>query len=184
MENGNKQLEKLSALMIQFFEKETELPEDLLRMSDRFLFHKGSFPELRRHLEIYDTLLYLKDVMERNYLKDINDLVGYYEKKQRGIDGMFDSYKQAMAEEQLAITFQSSFETYLKINDMNKLLKSEGLYYPVFGNHNQVGYENISYRNSIEEEKSYLARIKGNQLTRQTNVSFISSKKNDKLISN
>lgn len=184
MENENKQLEKLSTLMIQFFEKNPDISKDILRLSFRFLFYNESFPKSHKTPEVYNTLLYLKDVMKRNYLKDINGLIQYYEQKQRGIDEMFDSYMQIKAEEQLAITFRSSFETYSKINDMENHKKSESLYYPISESHCLVGYENISYRNSIEEEILYLAKIKGNQLASQKNVSRVSSEKNNQLTSN
>jgi hypothetical protein len=184
MEIENKQLVKLSTLMRQFFENDPQLPDDILRYSAKFLFHNRLFPHSSKYPEVYDTLLYLKDIMKRNYLKDINDLIEHFEKKQRGIDEMFDKYKQARAEEQLAMKFQASYETYLKIEVIDKVKKSESLYYPVSEEHYLVDFENISYRNSIEEEKSYLARIKGNQLTKQTNVSFISSERNNQLVSN
>jgi hypothetical protein len=179
------QLKKLSALMIQFFEKEFEMSEEILFMSGRFIFHNDHYPELQKHPELYDTLLYLKDVKERNYLKDVDDLIKYYDNKQLGIDELFDRFEQAQAEEQLAIRFQNACETHLKIKGIEQVEKNECLYYPISSEaHYLVGYENISYRNSIEEEKSYLARIEGNLLIKQTNVSFISSEKNNQLVSN
>ena len=185
MKTDNIQSKKLSILLIQFFEKEFEITEAILRMSDRFIFHNEHFTELLTYPELYDTLLYLKDIKERNYLKDVDDLIQYYVKKQRGIDELFDRFEKAQAEEQFAIRFQTACETHLKIKGIEQVEKSEGLYYPVSSEgHYLVGYENISYRNSIAEEKSYLARIKGNQLIKQTNVSFIISEKNNPLISN
>lgn len=184
VENKSKQLKKLFILMIQFFEKNAGIRENILRSSNRFLFHNRSSSELHKYAQLYNTLLYLKDIMKRSYLKDIDSLIKYFEQKQRGIEDMFDSYVQAEAEEQLATTFRSSFETFLKINEMENHKKSEYLYYPISETHYLVGYENISYKNSIEEEILYLAKIKGNQLASQKNVSRISLEKNNRLIAN
>jgi len=184
MLNENKQLKKLYILLNQFFDKDQEIPEDILLLSYRFLFKNGNFPETRKKSELYNTLLYLKDVMERNYLKDIENLIQYYKQKQRGIDDMFDSYVQSKAEELLADTFRSSLESHLRIFDMENHVKSESLYYPISETPYLIGYENISYRNSVEEEILYLAKIKGNQLISQKNVSRVLSEKNKQLISN
>lgn len=177
-------IEILAGLLAQFFEKKFDIPAELLHKADRFLFHNEHFHELQKHSDLYDTLVYLKDVKDQNFLKDINELTLYYEKKQHGIDELFDKYEQARAEEQLAIKFQNSYETFLKIQNMETHTKSESLYYPMSETNYLIGYENISYRNSIEEEILYLAKVKGNQLAKQPNVSRIVSEKNNQLTSN
>src|SRR5206468_258306 len=128
-------------------------------------------PELHEDTELYDTLIYLKDVKERNFLKDVNDLIQYYQKKEEGLNEMFDRYELANDEEQLAIKFQSTYATFVKIKDIENHKKSDSLYYPISKEHNLVDYDNISYRDSIQEEIIYLAKIKGNQLADQKNIS-------------
>jgi len=185
MATNNAQLKKLSRLLTHFLDKKIELSEEILHKSERFIFYNDSYPELKNSSELYDTLVYLKDVKNRNFLKDIHDLMQYYEKKLQGINELFDKYEQAQAEEQLAIRFQSACEMHLKITGIQNLQKSELLYYPISPEaHYLVGYENISYKNSIEEEKKYLSQIEGNHLAKQKNVTLITSEKNNQLTSN
>lgn len=184
MKNTNIDVRILSALLAQFSDKKMELTDDVLVKIERYLFHNEQFQELAHYPELQETLFYLKDVMVRNFIKDINGLIQYYEKMQRGIDVMFDRYEQARCEEKLAARFQATYETFVKINVIDQHQKSESLYYPISHAHYLVGYENISYRNSIEEEILHLSMIKGNQLVKQKNASRIFSEKNKEITSN
>ena len=75
MATNNAQLKKLSRLLTHFLDKKIELSEEILHKSERFIFYNDSYPELKNSSELYDTLVYLKDVKNRNFLKDIHDLM-------------------------------------------------------------------------------------------------------------
>lgn len=185
MVKRNTEPEKLSGLLNHFFDHEFEFTEEILDSAVAFIFDNVQDSKLKSYRELYDVLFYLRDIRQRNFLKDVNGLTQYYEKKQQGIDELFDRFEEARAEKTLATMFQAACETHLNIQSNQKAVKSECLYYPVSAEgHYLVGYENISYRDTLEEEISYLAKIEGNLLIKQCNVSIISSEKNKQLISN
>lgn len=183
-------LKELSKLLSRFFDKSFDIPERILSRSAEFLFPEflfpdGEFTELHKYADLLDTLKYLKDVKERNHLKELNDLVRYYEKKQRGINELFDRFEEATAEERFALNFEGACKTYLKVNRIAHSRKSDGFYYPMTPEGNYlVGFENISYGDSPELEKRYLAQVKGNMLIKQQNLSCATSEKIAPLVSN
>jgi hypothetical protein len=178
-------LKELSKLLSRFFDKGFDIPEGVLSMSGAFLFHGAKFTESHKYADLVDTLKYLKDVKERNRLKELNDLVQYYEKKQRGINELFDRFEETAAEERFALNFEGACKTYLKVNRIVHPSKSDGLYYPMTPESNyMVGFENISYSDSLELEMRHLAQVKGNMLIKQQNVSCVASEKIDPLVSN
>lgn len=177
-------LEELEKLLTHFFDNDFTISVDLLRMSAGFIFYGEKHSKLKKKSSLFDTLRYLKDVKERNHLKELRDLVLYYEKKQRSIDEMFDRFENAMDEERFAINFQNACKTYLKIDCVAHQSK-EYLYYPITSQTEcVVGFENISYRDSLEEEIQHLSKVKGNQLVDQQNVYSAPLEKLNQVVSN
>jgi len=185
MMKKNSDLKELSRLITHFFEHPMDIPKDVLYQADDFIFGEGGCPEVQSHPELSATLRYLKQIKERNFHKDLNELVGYYEKGKRYVDELFDKYEQSLAEEKLSLVFRTSCETFLVGPREQKEEKAASLYYPVASETgNMVSYENVTYRDSLEEEKQYLAKIKGNLLIKESNGAHIYSERNDQLILN
>jgi hypothetical protein len=187
MTNTKLNLKELSSLLSRFFDNNFDIPDEILLMSGKFIFENAQFTESDKYSDLLDTLEYLKDVKERNHIKDLNGLLQYYEKKQRRIDELFDRFEAAEAEERLAIKFQAACKTFLIVKASHKAPanKEECLYYPTNSDNSYImGFENISYSDSIELEKMYLAQIKGNVLIKQQNISGVPSEKNNQTVSN
>jgi len=185
MEKTNLNLKEFSTLLSQFFDNDLNIPEQILQMSGEFVFGSAPFTEGDEYPDLLDTLVYLKDVKERNQIKGLNDLVQYYEAKQRRIDNLFDRFEEA--EETYAMKFEAACETFLitKANTPAPDNKVESLYFPTDSENNYiVGFEGISYHASPELERKYLAQIKGNQLPKQQKVSSASSEKIRQVTSN
>lgn len=184
MTKSKKNLQELFNLLSRFFDKDFEIPKNIVEMSWDFIFDDVKYSDLKKLPELLDTLEYLKDVKKSNHFKELNDLVQYYEKRQRKFDDLFTKFEETKEEERFAIDFQLACKTYLKINHISELNK-ESLDYQINndGNH-VVEFENISYRDSLEEEKQYLAQVKGNQLINQQNITFVSFETVNQVLSN
>lgn len=178
-------LKDLLNLLSRFFDKVPDIPDRILTMAGKFIFDDAKFTELGEYPELLDTLEYLKDVKQRNNIKELNDLIQYYVKKQNRIDDLFDRFEESDSEENFALNFQGACKTYLKVNCIVYSNKSDGLYYPIIPESNYVaGFENISYADSFELEKRHLAQVKGNMLIKQQSASCISYEKTNPLVSN
>ena len=178
-------LKELSKLLSRFFDAAIDIPEKILFMSGEFIFHEAKFTELHKYPDLFETLQYLKNVKERNHFADLNDLVQYYEKKQRMIDVLFDRFEEAEAEERFALNFEGVCKTFLEGERSVETKSSFRLYYPMTTEcNNVVEFGNISYGDSEELEKQHLAQIKGNMLIKQQNVSSVTSKKIDPHVAN
>lgn len=171
-------------LLSRFSDKSFDIAEDLVDTAAAYVFNNVYHPELDHHPELMRTLAYLKNVRERNQLKELNDLIQYYEAKRKRVTVLFKKLVEINQEEVFAVTFQQACSQHFRSVRADQISK-EQLYYPMTReNHYAVAFDNISYVDSIEEEIIYLRQVKGNLLMKQQNVACVSSEKNKQLISN
>jgi hypothetical protein len=91
MEHNNSHIEtKLSELLGRFVKKESLTPQ-LVTISYEFLFGNISCLFTVRDTELYDAIIYLKEIMNFNHLHDINDILCYYERKKKSITMFIDN---------------------------------------------------------------------------------------------
>jgi hypothetical protein len=177
-------LKDLSKLLSPFFDEDFNLSQHMLYMSGEFIFNGTTAFQLNKFPKLVETLEYLRDVTLRNHFKELDDLVKYYESKQQRIEQLFDRFEGATEEEKFALRFENACKTYLKVERV--LSESKAcLYYPIHSESNYVvGFENISYGDSYEVEKQYLAQVKGNQLINQQTVCSVSGEQIDPHVAN
>jgi hypothetical protein len=165
-------------LLLRFLDKDTDLPDNIIIVSGEFLFKSSRHPDLDQYPVLLRTLEYLKKIRERNQLKDLNDLVAYYDKKRERVTDLFNKLEETGPEERIALSFQKACTTYMRIVRIEQISKAESFYYPMTSGCNvAVSFENISYRDTLEEEIEHLSRVKGNHLLHQKNISCVSEEK-------
>lgn len=169
----------------RFFDKGFEISDESLSMAEKFLFDGVKHADLEKRPDLLCTLNYLKNIRERNKLgNDLNDLIQYYDKKRNRVSELFTKLEETDPEECLAVKFQQACKTYMKVIEVDDISK-EWLYYPLHpGDSVAVDFNDITYRDSIEEEIQHLARIKGNLLNQQKSVYCASSERINELNSN
>ncbi len=76
---------KLQALLSRFVDPKM-LTTELIEMSHRYLFGRGSYLPFFKNTELFETIAYLKDIMNVNCLHDLGDILSYYEEKKRSLN--------------------------------------------------------------------------------------------------
>ncbi len=80
---------KFKELLARFMEEKL-LSDQSVDMAYNHFFRKGPLPFFTL-TELYDTVVYLKDVMDTNHLTTLDDVLDYYERKKRAVRGYIDS---------------------------------------------------------------------------------------------
>lgn len=185
MSNKKINLLEFFRFLSRFFDKGFEISDNSLDMAEKFLFGGVSHADLEKNPDLLCTLNYLKNIRERNKLgNDLNDLVQYYDKKRDRVSELFKKLEETDPEECLAVKFRQACKTYMKVIQVADISK-EWIYYPLnSGDSVAVDFNDITYRDSIEEEIQHLSRIKGNLLNQQKTVYCASSERINELNSN
>lgn len=161
------------------------LQDNIVALAEKVLFCGVALQQGQVAEEIMNTLLYLKDIVERNNCRSVQDLKHYYAKKHQKIDELAEMLEKSSAEERFAICVQEAFTMHLQPIKPEHVFKSTGIFYPgPAGQHWAVEFDNISYRDSVEEEKVYLARIDGNVLRWQQTKAAITDIRSKKILNN
>lgn len=176
---------ELKELLTKLFQKEYILQDNIVALADEVLFHDVALQQGQVAEEIMNILLYLRDIVERNNCKSVQELKHYYAKKHQKIDELAEMLQKTTAEERFAICVQEAFTMHLQPLTPEHVFKSTGIFYPgPAGQHCAVEFDNISYRDSVEEEKVYLARIDGNVLRWQQSKANITDIRSKKILNN
>lgn len=201
MPNNNINSTDFKNFLSRFFEKDFNISDEVLIKSERFLFNGNVNPGIINHQELEETLADLKDIIERNNLKNLNDLVLYYDKKRKKISDLFEKLEETDPEEFLAINFQQAVTMYTKAikgEQMGvQLLKNTNtacLYYlhctesryPVSLciPYRQTPYTNIFFSYSHDDEVKFLTQVKGNLLANGKRECGTSEERINELVSN
>jgi hypothetical protein len=76
---------KLKNLLSRFVNSNILKPE-VLRISYNYLFGQDYTLPLFMNDELYDTIIYLKDLIEINELNDLDDVINHYSKKKKKLE--------------------------------------------------------------------------------------------------
>ena len=185
MANSKVNPKVLSNLLSRFIDHKLEMPDEVLIKFGDFIFQNSSHADIEKFPDLRETLEYLKRITERNKFKDLDELVRYYTSKRERVNELFTKLEESDPEECLAINFRRACTTYMRAVSLDQIRKGESFYYPMTRENNfEIEFENISYRNTLEEEIEYLAKIEGNVLLKQKNIKCIASDKINQIISN
>lgn len=201
MQNNNINSTDFKKFLSEFFDKDFNISEEVLLISEKYLFDSNVDPRIGNYPDLEDTLTDLKDIIERNNLKNLNGLVLYYENKWEKIDELFKKLEETDPEEFLAIDFQQAITMYTKAikgEQMGvQLLKSTHtpcLYYlhctensyPVdlCIPYRQNPYTNIFISYSHDDEVKFLTQVKGNLLVNPKRGCDVSEERTNELVSN
>src|ERR1700722_9439108 len=75
---------RLRQLLSRFVDLEILTP-DLIVKSRRYLFDQHSYIPFFTNTELYDTVVYLKEVMTINCLHNVDEIICYYEEKKKSV---------------------------------------------------------------------------------------------------
>jgi hypothetical protein len=193
MSNSNINSTDLKNILSRFFDKEFGISERMLFISRKFLFDGIKLADIANHQELQNTLVYLKNVMERNNLKALDDLRQYYDRKRTKMNDLFEKLEKVDPEECFAVDFHQACTMYMKPIKEEHKFKSDCLYY-LQGSDNcctvkiQIVEQrtcqiNVPYSPSYEEE-IFLSQVKGNHLVHQEKKCCASKKSMNAVVSN
>ena len=197
MPNNNINSTDFKNFLSRFFEKDYNISDEVLIKSEKFLFNGNVDPDITNHQDLEETLTDLKDIMERNSLKNLKDLVLYYDNKRKKINDLFEKLEETDSEELLAIDFQQAITMYTKPIKGEQMLKStytSCLYYLHCSENSypaglcipyrQNPYTNIFISYSQDDEIKFLTQIKGNLLVTQKRECGVVEERTNELVSN
>ncbi len=185
----------LKSILSRFFDKEFDISESMLSLSETFLFYGKELNDISNYPELRDTLVYLKNLMERNKLITLDDLQNYYDKKRTKTRALFEKLEKIDPEECFALDFQDACTMYMKPVEKDHEFKNELYYLQSSGDCCTVEIQiekrtfqiNAPYSPSYveeEKEKIFLSQVKGNHLVRQEKKCCVLKKSKDAVVSN
>jgi len=194
MSNNNTNPTDLKNLLSRFFEKDFEITERILIISEKFLFNGVNDPEIRNNEVLQSTLVYIKNVMDRNELRNLADLTKYYEKKRNNLHTLFDRLEETDPEECFALDFQRACTMYMKTITVEQIDKTGCLYYLQssekfhgvefhFANH-YAPLLSVPMPASWEDVKKFMSEVKGTLLVAQEKKCHVSEERMNELMCN
>lgn len=186
----------LKNILSRFFDKEFDISERMLSISEKFLFKGKELIDISNYPDIQNTLVYLKNVMERNNLKTVNDLQKYYDKKRSKTRTLFEKLEKIDPDECFALDFQDACTMYMKPIEKDHEFKNDLYYLQSSDNCCTVEIQVVEERNfqttvpyspTYEEEKKekiFMSQVKGNHLVRQEKKCCVLKKSKDAVVSN
>jgi hypothetical protein len=182
----------LKNILSRFFDKEFDISERMLSISEKFLFEQSELIDLSNYPELHKTLVYLKSIMERNNIKTGDDLGKYYDRKRTKMKSLFRKLEEVNPEECFALDFQHACTTYMKPIKEDHKFKNDCYYLQgsdecctveIHVMEQQTTSINTPYLRDPQEE-IFMSRIKGNLLIHQEKKSCVSKKSRDAIVSN
>lgn len=179
--------------LLRFLHKNAVIPEKALVLAEQFLFKSGNLPLHDVNPQLLDTLKYLKRLMKRNGLNTLQDLELYYGVQRQKANEVFEQLKETDPEECFALHFQEAYTMHMKtLRVIEHDFKSSCLYY--LSHHNYIQFSIVNpqeiyqpysaFHASKQQEKHFMATVKGNQLTLDEKKSCIPESRINELISN
>ena len=194
MPNNKINITDLKNLLSRFSNKKFELAERMIFTANDFLFEGIKSPEILNHAELTNTLIYLKNVMERNNLNTLNELMQYYNGKHIKANDFFNKLKEVDPEECFAISFNQACDMYLVPVQEEHKFKNDNLYYlqdasalctaetQTICTHGTIKVN--LHETCLQQEKDYLSHVKGNCLSPGEKKCNSSRKNTDAILSN
>lgn len=194
MADNKNNIIELKSILSRFFDKKFKISEEALLAAINFLFEGIESAEVQKHSEVENTLVYLKDVIERNNFETLNELKEYYDGKHKKINHLFDKLKEVNPEECFAVKFNHAYSMFLTPVEQEHKFKEDNLYYLQNADRFCVSENKTIYQqcdaefnlqdNWLEQEKNFLSQVKGNCLLHQEKKYNMSRNNTDALISN
>jgi hypothetical protein len=104
----------LKPLLIRFVE-ENLLTPDILRSVRKYLFEDDLSIPFFRNSELFETAVYLKDLMHVNQLNSVGDILYYFEKKKKSISVFIDHAIEAQCHENESKLVEGDDESQISI---------------------------------------------------------------------
>jgi len=99
MEHNTRIDKILSEILVRFVSKDILTPE-LLVLSQEYLFGQAPYLPFFKDTELYEAVMYLKEVIESNQLHSANDLLNHYNKKKKAVSLFIDKASEKIKKEE------------------------------------------------------------------------------------